>query len=398
MKVKSQAIRFGTPEFEEMISTIREDAIRRKKLPTLEHPFYAIQLIKQTRFGALRLPIELGGGGASVPELFEALIELAAADSDVAHILRSHFSQVETYLMNDDSSERTTWLKKIAEGAILGNAYTEISTKNVGRLAFNTTLLPKGGDYVLNGSKYYSTGTMYADYIFVTAADQHGEVVAAVVPADREGVEIVDDWDGFGQRSTGSGTTHFRNVLVKENEFGLMETKTPFNSYLQLFLQAVIAGITQEIVQDAKEIILSRKRTFTFAAADIPSQDPQLQQVIGRLASNAYATKAIVLTAAQALQKAVDHAKNGEVQVEDSHHSALEAAEAKIIVDDLALQSATLLFEVGGSSAIRKENHYDRHWQNIRTIVSHNPNVYKERVIGDYVVNNQDLPINEVYF
>lgn len=398
MTVKTKAIQFGTPEFEELLSAIREDANRRRKLPVLEHPFYAIQLIKQTRLGALRLPVEQGGGGATIPELFEALIELAAADPDVAHILRSHFSQVETYLMDVESPERTVWLERIAEGVILGNAYTEISKKNVGKLEFNTTLLPDGKDYVLNGSKYYSTGTLYSDYIFVTAADQNHKVVAVIVPADREGVEIVDDWDGFGQRSTGSGTTHFRNVRVTEGEFELMEAKTPFNSYAQLFLQAVIAGITQEIVQDAKKIILSRKRTFTFAVADVPREDPQLQQVIGKLVSNAYAAKAIVLKASHALQRAVDHVQNGEVQVEDSHQAALEAAEAKIIVDELALQSASLLFEVGGSSAVREENHYDRHWRNIRTIASHNPNVYKERLIGDYVLNDRDLPINEVYF
>lgn len=398
MTVKEQAIQYGTTDFDELIAAVRDDARRRRELPETEHPYPSIRLLKEARFGALRLPVELGGGGATIPELFEALIELAAADPDVAHILRAHFWQVEAYLLDTQAPGNKEWLEKVAEGAILGNAYTEISSKNVGKLQFNTTLLPDGDGYVLNGTKYYSTGTMYSDYIVVTAANEQNEAVAAVVPADREGVEIADDWDGFGQRSTGSGTTHFHNVNVSSDEFSLMEAKTPFNSYLQLYLQAVIAGIAQEIVSDAQEIILSRKRTFTFATADSPAEDPQLQQVLGRLASNAYAAKAIVLQAAHALQRTVDSAQNGEVQVSATHQAALEAAEAKVIVDELALQSASLLFEVGGSSAVRAGKQYDRHWRNIRTVASHNPTVYKERWIGNYLVNGEELPIHEVYF
>ena len=398
MTVKEQAIRYGTSGFDELIAAVRDDARRRRELPETEHPYRSIRLLKQARFGALRLPVELGGGGASIPELFEALIRLAAADPDVAHILRAHFWQVETYLLDIEAPGYKGWLEKVADGAILGNAYTEISSKNVGKLQFNTTLLPDGDRYVLNGTKYYSTGTMYADYIVVTAANKQNEAVAAVVPADREGVEIVDDWDGFGQRSTGSGTTRFQHVKVSPDEFSLMEAKTPFNSYLQLYLQAVIAGIAQEIVSDAKEIILSRKRTFTFATANSPAEDPQLQQVAGRLASNAYAAKAIVLQAAHALQRTVDSVQNGEVQESATHQAALEAAEAKVIVDELALQSASLLFEVGGSSAVREAKQYDRHWRNIRTIASHNPTVYKERWIGNHLLNGEELPIHEVYF
>ena len=29
----------------------------------------------------------------------------------------------------------------------------------------------------------------------------------------------------------------------------------------------------------------------------------------------------------------------------------------------------------------------DRHWRNARTLASHNPVIYRDRIVGDYVLN-----------
>ncbi|WP_243146948.1 hypothetical protein [Scytonema sp. UIC 10036] len=72
--------------------------------------------------------------------------------------------------------------------------------------------------------------------------------------------------------------------------------------------------------------------------------------------------------------------------------TSLSAAKAKLIVDDLALRSATLLFEVGGASTTKKSANLDRHWRNARTLSSHNPNHFKARALGDYEINGTPLP------
>ncbi|WP_318509425.1 acyl-CoA dehydrogenase family protein [Bacillus sp. T3] len=220
-----------------------------------------------------------------------------------------------------------------------------------------------------------------------------------IIPALRDGVGIKDDWDGFGQKLTGSGTTVLNNVLVNKDEviaFG--ESPTPFNAFLQLILQAVIAGIVRNVEKDAAELVKSRKRSFTFAAGATPAEDPQLQQVIGEISSIAYAAESIVLTAAEALDRAVNSAVDGVIDYALSHEASLQAAKAKVVIDSLALRAASLLFEVGGASATKSSAHLDRHWRNIRTISSHNPTVYKARTIGNLVVNEIGLPLEEVYF
>lgn len=395
----TEAVKVGSTELEQLLSAIANDAENRGKTDSEAHPFYAVELIKKSKLGALRLPVELGGAGASIRELFFTVIRLAEADPDVAHSLRSHFGQVEEYLRTPDKGLSDRWLQRVAKGELIGNAVTEISANHVGHLVYETTLSPDSEGYRLNGTKYFSTGTMFSNWIYVTASTPEGKPVTAVIPVNRDGIVIEDDWDGIGQRLTGSGTTHFKHVYVHKDEVTFVDSlKTPFNAYLQLILHAVVAGILRNVVTDATTLVHSRKRTFSFAASDEPANDPQLLQIIGELSAIAFAAESIVLTAAEALDTAVNSAVDGKIDFALSHEASLKAAKAKVVVDQLALKASSLLFEVGGASAIRQSAHLDRHWRNIRTIASHNPTVYKARAIGNYVVNGTELPIREVYF
>lgn len=396
----SVPIKTDSPQFEALLNEIARDAQERRDSKSEVRPFYAIDLIRKVRLGAIQLPSEMGGAEATIQDVLAVVIRLAEADGDVAHILRSHFSQVQQLLRKDAGKSTTNpFLKKVAEGAIIGNAFTELSSRNVGNLAFETTLSKHGDDYRLNGAKYFTTGTLYSDLVVVTASTKEGKSIAVIIPTNREGVRIEDNWDGIGQKLTASGTTRFHNVVVKKEEIlSTVDKQTPFNSFPQLYLHAVIAGILRSVVKEASYLVKSRKRTFSFAAAELPREDPQLLQVIGEISSIAYAAESIVLTAAKELDAASSSAVNGVIDFELSHRASLAASQTKVVVDALALKAATILFDVGGASATKQSAHLDRHWRNIRTLASHNPTVYKARAIGDYVVNSNQLPLKEVYF
>ena len=72
------------------------------------------------RLGALRVPAELGGGGCSIRELFETVIELAAADPDVSHSLRNHFLFVESRARLAATGVDDPLLALALDGAIFG--------------------------------------------------------------------------------------------------------------------------------------------------------------------------------------------------------------------------------------------------------------------------------------
>lgn len=392
----SASVTANSPELQTLLDFIALGATERDRDRIL--PFDIIDLIRRSRLGALRIPVAEGGSGSSARELFEVVIRLGDADPNVAHIVRNHFSVTERILRAPRSERNRRWLKAVVDGAIIGIATTELEVKRSGGGAVvNTKLTPDNGGYRLNGQKHYSTGSIYADLIFVRVLTPDDTIAFILIPTKREGIELIDDWDGFGQRLTGTGTTTFANVRVEADEV-ILDTDTdkdnlPYNIVPQLFLTAINAGIIRSVLRDATNLVRKRPRTFYHAVTEQAADDPLLQQTVGQIAANAFAAEAIVLAAADAL----DRLPAAKAQGEESETAAalaasLSAAKAKLIVDDLALRSATLLFEVGGASTTKQSYNYDRHWRNARTLASHNPSHFKARAIGDYEINGKPLP------
>lgn len=70
----------------------------------------------------------------------------------------------------------------------------------------------------------------------------------------------------------------------------------------------------------------------------------------------------------------------------------LESAQAQGVITTLVLNASTLLFDALGASASDKKYGFDRYWRNVRTLSSHNPRIFKERIIGDFSVNGKLPP------
>jgi alkylation response protein AidB-like acyl-CoA dehydrogenase len=387
-----------SPELAALLAEIgAESAVRERDRIA---PYAQIDLLRAARFGALRVPPEYGGAGTSLRETFRLIMALASVDSNVAHILRSHFAFVEQTLRSTEPEQRERWLRRAAEGTFVAGAATELGSHKVGAEKWSTKLVRDAdGVLRLNGVKYYSTGSLYADALLYIALDEEEQVVSVVVPADREGVTLEDDWDGLGQSLTGTGTTRLEDVVVEPDE--VVERNSlgdggPVKRFgvLQLYITAVIAGATRNAANDAIALVRSRAgRPFAHAAAS-PAEDPLLQEVVGEMVSAAYAAEAIVLRAAEAQDAEADSVVDGVPDQALADRAALEAAEAKIAVDQIALAATARLFDLGGASATKRERNLDRHWRNVRTLSTHNPLLHKAQAVGDGALNGTPLPPN----
>src|ERR1700735_1035222 len=175
-------------------------------------PYDRIAELKQAGFGALRVPASHGGAGVSIKQLFRLLIELGTADSNLPQALRGHFAFVEDVVNSPASPERDAWFARFVRGDLFGNAWTEVGNVALGSVV--TKVAQDGDRWLLNGEKYYSTGSIFADWIDVYAqrAEDGSDVIVAVA-TQQPGVTLSDDWDGFGQRTTGSGTTVFKDAV-----------------------------------------------------------------------------------------------------------------------------------------------------------------------------------------
>lgn len=355
-----------------------------------------VDQLKGLGFGRLRLPRSKGGEALSLPRFFELVIDLAEADSNVAHIFRNHFYFVEKVLRNSGHTQYSAWEQLIASGKTVGSAVGELGTPSVGDRAITARLVDQEGGYRLTAEYFYSTGNLYADFIFARVIMPDQATGYCMVPTNRRGVVLIDDWDGIGQRRTASGSTVFSEFRVERGEVltsDEAEISIPHEpTHPQLYLTAIIAGIMQRITADAVDVINSRQRSYYHAPSAIPGEDPILQGCVGRLASVALAAKSIVLKAAETLEQAYLSTRSGKTDDDLYEQASMQAAQAKVVVDALAQQAASELFDVGGASAVRQTVALDRHWRNIRTIASHNPALYKAQAIGNALINGTPLP------
>ncbi|SFH53318.1 Acyl-CoA dehydrogenase [Pseudomonas syringae] len=378
--------------FRPIFREIGAGSVEREQARALPHE--PIAWLQKAGFGAVRVPVEYGGAGASISQLFQLLIELAEADSNIPQALRAHFAFVEDRLNAPPGADRDQWFARFVAGDLVGNGWTEVGAVKIGDVI--TKVSPQGDGFVLNGTKFYSTGSIFADWIDVYAQrSDTGADVIAVVDARHAGVRHSDDWDGFGQRTTGSGTSVYDNVPLPATHVIPFEQRFKYQTaFYQLVLLAVLAGIGRAVERDIAQEVRDRKRVFSHGNAGSVSQDSQVQQVVGQIAAQVYVAEAATLRSAEPLQRAyVARFGNDPQREKDANIAAeIETAKAQVIVSELVLRAATELFNALGASGVSVNKALDRHWRNARTAASHNPLIYKARIVGDWRINGTEPP------
>ena len=376
--------------FRPVFAEIRATAVDRDRERRLPHA--EIGWLREANFTTLRLAPEEGGHGASLPELFALLIELSAADSNVTNALRAHFGFTEDVLCSASPEWRAVWIARLGAGETVGSGVSETGPAKVG--AFDTVVRRRDGKPVVDGRKFYTTGSLFADYIHLSAEDEAGGAVTAAVPVRAPGVTIVDDWDGFGQALTASGTATFEGVALDPALIKPDPARFPYAmAFFQLVHLATLAGIGRAAAEDVARRVAERTRVYSHGNAARSADDPQIQAVVGRVRANAYAAGAVVLKAAEALQRAHDtHRAAGPEADRATTLADIEVDQAVSVVTDLVLEATTTLFDALGASAVKAGFGLDRYWRNARTIASHNPRIYRDRIVGAFAVTGATPP------
>jgi alkylation response protein AidB-like acyl-CoA dehydrogenase len=379
--------------FRPIFNDIKATALANEQSRTL--PWEPLRRLRDLGFARLRLPAEWGGLGATLPELFNLIIELSIADTSVTNALRAHWGFTEDLLNTPASPERELWARRLADGTTVGSGHTELGSGVVNTI--RTTITRDGEGYRVNGKKFYTSGSLFADYINLAAVDADGKAIGALVPTKSPGVTILDDWDGFGQALSGSGTAVFDNVRITDDLLSPIRERCRYTvGFYQMVHVASLAGIARAVALDVARLVVGRSRVYSHGNAETASSDPQVLQVVGRVHAAAYAAGAIVLKAAEALQRAYEAKVSGarDAALLTGQQADLEVSQAVTVVSDLVLHAITDSFDALGASAAKRDYGLDRYWRNARTIASHNPRIYHHRSVGDFAVNRVLPPFN----
>lgn len=347
-------------------------------------PWDEIELFTASGLGGLTVPRQFGGPDVSHETLARVFAILAAADASVTQIPQNQFGVLALVRQVATPEQQARIYGDILAGHRIGNAGPERHGRAITHVT--TRLKRTGSQLRLTGQRYYSTGALFAHWIPTRAVDEADRPVLAWVRRDAPGVRVIDDWDGFGQRTTASGTVVFDSAPVDE---GLLIDLVPVPSqpgisgpHSQIVQAAIDAGIAAGAVEAALDFVRTKTRAWPFTVENA-TDDPYIIGEIGRLEIDLHAAEEVLARAARTL----DRIAAKPVTVESSAEASVAVAEAKILTTEIALEASQHLLELAGSSGSRDSYNLGRFWRDARVHTVHDPVRWKYHLLGNYTLN-----------
>ncbi|CAD5110010.1 SfnB family sulfur acquisition oxidoreductase [Zestomonas carbonaria] len=372
---------------ERLAERFAQDAAERDRERRLPHA--ELELFSQSGLWAISVPKAFGGAGVSNVTLARVIARIAQADASLGQIPQNHFYALEVLRVNGTREQQQRLYAEVLAGQRFGNALAELGTRTA--LDRNTRLTRDGAGYRIDGRKFYSTGALYAQRIPTLAVDEHGAGQLAFVPRHAPGLQVIDDWSGFGQRTTGSGSVILDGVPVDADDVvpfqAAFDRPTTVGPLAQLLHAAIDTGIARAAYQDLLAFVRDKARPWIDAGVDKASDDPLTQQEIGRLAVRLSATEALLERAGEFVDRA-----QAEPDEQNVASASIAVAEARAISTETSLLATSKLLELSGSRATLAEYNLDRHWRNARTHTLHDPVRWKYHAVGNYYLNDELPP------
>jgi SfnB family sulfur acquisition oxidoreductase len=358
-------------------------------------PYDELKALAATGLLAVTVPAELGGSDLPFSAVAEIVRLLSWGDPNVGQIPHSHFVFLNQLRLQGSPEHQARLYAEVLAGGAVANAQSEFGTKHVRDI--RTTLHLDGeGRWRLAGEKFYCTGSLFADQLAVLAhLGVDGPLHVAWVRADADGVEIVDDWDAVGQRTTGSGTVRLRDVTVTDDWITPFSTTfdgpSTYGAFAQLLHAAIDAGIARRALDEAADFVRTKSRPYPDAGqvygVERAVDDPVIVRAFGEMELAVRGAEALLAAAGRAVDAA-----NADLTDETAAEASLAVAAARAATTQVSVETGSRLLEVAGTRAALAGPGLDRHWRNARTHTLHDPAAWKIQHLGRWAAAGVQPP------
>ncbi|MGO6818926.1 monooxygenase [Rhizobium leguminosarum] len=348
---------------EEAISTARDLAAAFRQQASERDinrilPVAELDALSVSGLTAITVPPDHEGLDVSNALLAEIVAIIAEGDASIGEALESHFSALETLrIQAAEDLKASLFARALLGDRFAGAAFTD-----------GAELTAEGPGYRLSGRTRQTPGILFADWIAAAATAPPSRPVTLYLARGEEGVQVVDDWDGFGQRTNGSATAIVGTLHVNADAI----SPAPSSGYstgisLGLLLKAGVSlGIARAALSDLMIAIGDRSTS-----------------VLPRIGERAIRIE----MAAAALERAGRKLDTAQVNpvgaaIADAHFSASAAA---ILAGETALTTANALFELAGETSAGIGLNLDRHWRNARIHALSLPRDKLLHTVGEYM-------------
>jgi acyl-CoA dehydrogenase len=237
-------------------------------------------------FGA-GVPAELGGGGASFPELCDLLRELAhhCSSTALALSMHTHLVAVNAWRWRHEKAPTDGLLKRVAaEQLVL------VSSGGSDWLPGSGTAVKVEGGYEVSGRKVFSSGSPSGEILSTCAVFADPESGPTVlhfgVALNAPGVRMEPTWRALGMRGTGSNDVVLEDVFVPEAAVGVRRPAGKWHPFFH-----VIASVAFPLIYSVYVGVAEAARDLAVKVASGKKADPVLLDLVGRMENELHAAR-----------------------------------------------------------------------------------------------------------
>lgn len=343
-------------------------------------------LIRQSGLLGLSIPQQYGGQGASWKTIFKTIQTIAQVDSSLAHVYGFHHLLIATVQLFSQPEQYGKWFEQTArENLFWGNTLNPLDRRTTANKISDS-------EYIFHGDKSFCSGSIDSDILLCSGYNEAGKLLIGVIPTVRDGVSFLGDWNNMGQRQTDSGTSHFEQVKIQENELLLNPgpLSTPYSSLRPLIAQLIFVhmflGVAEGAFEIAKETVKSQK-AWSKSLAENAVNDPFVQKHFAEFYVQLEGVRLLANKAVEVLQRAWDVGES--LTAEQRGEVSVAIATAKIASTNTSLYITQNIFQVMGARATTAKLNIDRFWRNVRTQTLHDPVDYKYQEIGEWILTDK---------
>jgi acyl-CoA dehydrogenase len=345
------SIDFALTDEQKMMQQLARDFARNEIAPVAEHydrtGEFPIPVIEQARAAGLintNIPMEYGGGGASLIE--ECLIceEIGWGCTGIGTAILINNLAATPIIIAGNADQKKEWLSRMTGGELGSYAVTEPAAGSdvAGILS---TAVCRNGEYVIKGSKTFISNASYSQFFIVFAytdkSKRHNGMSAFIVERDRPGFSVSKKFDKLGQRASDTAEITLDEVVVPEaNRLG--REGDGFRIAMTVFdrsrptVAASAVGLAQRALDES---VKYSKERYTFG---VPiGQHQGVGFMLADMAMNVEAARLLSYKAAWLVDQGLPNAKF--------------AAFAKAFAADMAMKAATDAVQVFGGYGFMKE-------------------------------------------
>lgn len=258
---------------QELYRKFAEEEIKPLAREMDETETYSMELLEKMKvcgFFGIPFPKEVGGAGSDVLSYTLCMEEVSKQDASTGITISVHTSLCASSINEHASAEqKEAFLRPLVNGSKIGcfgltepNAGSDASEQQ-------TRAVLENGEYVINGSKVFTTNAGFADIFLLFAMTDKAKgtrgISCFVVPRETEGLSVSANIPRMGIRAAANNVVTYDNVRIpEENRIGRegdgfkIAMKALDGGRIGIAAQAV--GIAQGALNEAIKYVKERKQ------------------------------------------------------------------------------------------------------------------------------------------